>query len=1069
MNRSQERRHISFAILISLLCLAGLSFPLAAQRIDPGFYSGMRWRLIGPYRAGRVTAVAAIAGNPAIYYIGTPGGGVWKTTDGGTVWRPIFDAERVAPIGALAVAPSDPQIVYVGTGDQSNGAQGQGVYKSTDGGKTWVAEGLADTRIINAVVVDPRNANDVLVGAMGAGAKSQARGVYKSTDGGQRWTRTLFKDDQTGVADLELDPSNPEVVYAALWHVGFGPPGGGRGRPAGPEPNAWIYKSVDAGSTWQPIAGRGLPPAPWGRTGIAVAPSRSLGTGGPRIYAILGQGLFRSDDGGDSWVKTTTDPRIAGSGYFSRIYVDPRNADVVYVMQTSVYRSTDGGRSFEALKGSPGGDDYHVMWIDPENPARMILGVDQGATLSVDGGRTWTPWYNQPTGQFYHVTTGGGFPYYVYGEQQDSGSAAVASRSDFGEIRYRDWFSPGGYEFGYIAADPLNPDLDYAGGEAGAVARYDRRTGQLTYLLVPGRDVRVSGNAPLEFSPLDPHALYFGAQYVLETTDGGVNWRQISPDLTARPSAQGGGPAGAPAGMPARRGRDVISTLGLSPVSREDIWAGTSNGLIQLTRDAGASWENVSPPKLGPRALVSVLEASPFDAGAAYAAIDLPDDQHPYFYRTEDFGKSWRKIDRGLPAFGIARVVRADPVRRGLLYAGTDAGVFVSFDDGGDWQSLELNLPAASIRDLAVHGSDLAAATFGRAFWILDDLTPLREVDAARSGGNAFLYRPEPAYRIRWDRNNDTPLPPEVPAGENPPDGAILDYYLKAAPALPISLAIYDDKGNLVRRFSSAPEAAKPVPANVPSYWFAPPTALPARPGMNRFAWNLRYAHPHELPAVLSPVPGGEYEVYSEVNHVILGKTPRHYPFGPQVVPGTYQVVLTVGKRDYRQPLVVKMDPRISVSQADLVAQLDLELRIARGIDASGRGYHQTLSLSQAVRKAKQATASNSQAKPAADAATALEGKVSALEEGTRGKPGFAGINHQLGEWLTLIEMGDSAPTPSADAVVARSCAELTAAVEAWKQLAEQDVPGLNRLLAQSGYPPVAVPPAEAVSGTCEK
>ncbi len=1042
--------HFFTLVLIFLIPAVFVPCPAAAQQVNPDLYAGMRWRLIGPYRAGRVTSVAGVPGDPAIYYMGTPGGGVWKTTDGGTVWKPIFDAEHVAPIGALALAPSDPNIIYVGTGDLPNQAYGKGVYKSTNGGKTWTHIGLADTLLINAIVVDPRNPDIVLVGAMGGAKPSPTRGVYKTTDGGKTWHHVLFRNDQTGVADLTLAPNDPRIAYATLWHPGF--PRG----PRGPrKPDAWIYKSTDEGSTWDLIPGHGLPSAPWGRTGIAAAP----GEGGRRLYAILGQGLFRSDDAGVSWRQITHDPRVVGSGYFSRIFVDPKNADVVYVMQTSVYRSTDGGRHFIALKGSPGGDDYHVMWIDPRNPNRMILGVDQGATISVDGGRTWTPWYNQPTGQFYHVTTGGGFPYYVYGEQQDSGSAAVPNRSDFGEIRYRDWFSPGGYEFGYIAADPLNPNIDYAGGEAGGVARYDRRTGELTNVFIHGPEIRTSPNAPLVYDPLDPHALYFAAQYVFKTTDGGVNWRRVSPDLTKRP-ASGTLP-------PFFRG-NVITTLALSPVAEGEMWVGTGDGLIQLSRNGGASWQNVTPPGFGPRTLVSIIEPSRFNAATAYAAVDRFEDSHPYFYRTEDYGKTWQKIDRGLPSFGVAHVIREDPVERGLLYAGTDTGVFVSFDNGQYWQSLQLNLPTASVRDLAVHGNDLAAATFGRALWILDDVTPLRQVNAAEASSGVYFYKPETALRIRWDRNNDTPLPPEVPAGQNPPDGAILDYYLKSAPSGPISLAIYDAKGDLIRRFSSVPPAPDKTLPNVPRYWFQPPASLPVKVGMNRFVWNLRFAHPDALPAVLSRTHGN-YIVYSEVNHAILGKTPFHYPFGPKVLPGEYQLALTVNGHTYRRTLTVKMDPRVTATPAGLAAQLNLEQEIARGMASSAAAYHQVISLHDALAQKRSALAAKPSAKDAAAAADHLAQQLHALELGSFHGPGFGAVNHELAELMNLIEAGDGRPNFSAIHTVSESCQILTDVFSSWNRVATQDVPDLNRLLEKYGVAVLPVPNPSAAGPACER
>lgn len=1041
------------AILAGLLAAGLVLAPRAvARQFDSKSFRVMRWRLIGPYRAGRVTTVAGIPENPAVYYMGTPGGGVWKTTDGGTVWKPIFDAAHVASIGALALAPSDPNVIYVGTGEQS---PGKGVYKSNDDGRTWTPVGLADTRYISSVVVDSRDPSRVLVGALGAPTPNRNRGVYQSTDGGKSWQQVLFKDEETGVADLTLDPNNPQVVYAALWHIAFG-----RGAHLPEARDGWIYKSTDGGATWQSVGQQGLPGGRRGRIGIAVAP----GNDGRRVYAIMDEGLFRSDDAGETWNRITKDPRAVGNGYFSRVFVDPKNADVVYVMQTSTYRSTDGGVHFIALKGSPGGDDYHVMWIDPKNPARMILGVDQGATISVDGGKSWTPWYNQPTGQFYHVTTGGGFPFYVYGQQQDSGSAAVPSRSDYGEIRYRDWFSPGGYEFGYIAADPLHPNINYAGGEAGSVVRFDRRTGELSYLFIHRRDVRTSGNAPMEFSPQDPHALYFGAQMVLKSTDAARIWRAISPDLTERP-----GPKRSADGTAARPGfhsRGVITTLALSAVAAREIWVGTSDGLVQLSRDDGASWADVSPPDLNPRAEISILEASHFEAGEAWAAVDEPDDIRPHFYRTLDFGKTWREIDAGISNFGIARVVREDPSRKGLLYAGTESGVYVSFDDGDGWQSLQLNLPTASVRDLAVHGNDLVAATFGRALWILDDVTPLRQMNSSVAAENVHFFKPEEAMRIRWDRNNDTPLPPEVPAGENPPDGAIFNYWLKTPPAGPITLAVYDATGEMVRQFSSSPPPEKIVLANVPEYWFAPEVKLTTSASLNRFVWNMRYAAPDALPSELSP-ERGDYQEFSEVNHAILGKTPRHYPLGAQIVPGRYELALTVDGQTYRQPLVVKMDPRIDVTQAGLQAQLDLEQKLGRGMAASADAYWAARALHAALADRQHRLAQDDQAKSATKGAAEFAGKLESVEEGTVGKPGFSDMNARLAELMIMIEAGDGQPTESAQAAVAESCQSLVKNFDAWRELIGKDLPALNRELKKRDLQPLPAPAGPPPTAGC--
>ncbi|HEY1336557.1 MAG TPA: hypothetical protein VGF59_03565, partial [Bryobacteraceae bacterium] len=818
-----------------------------SQQFDAKLYDGMRWRLIGPFRAGRVTAVAGIAGDPTTYYMGTPGGGVWKTTDGGIVWKPVFDDAHVASIGALQLAPSNPNIIYVGTGEQT---VGNGVYKSTDAGATWTNVGLAETRIISSVLVDPQDPNLVFVGAMGGGKPSPDRGVFRSADGGKTWNKVLYKDDSVGVADLCFDPTNHKVLFATLWRASagfFGPQADGKAT----GPDAFIYKSTDAGKNWKPVPGHGLPMSDnLGRIGIVVAP----GNRGKRVFAIMNQGLFRSDDGGDNWQRITRDPRVIGSWYFSRVYTDPANPDVVYVMQTALYRSTDGGQTFTAFRGAPGGDDYHNMWIDPGNTRRIILGVDQGATISQDGGKTFTVWFNQPTGQFYHVSTDEQFPYVAYAEQQDSGTAAVPSRSDYGRITFRDWFSVGGFEFGYAAADPKEPSTVYATGWYGTVVRFDKTTGQINFVFIPGEKYR-SFAPPMQFSSQDRQTLYLGTQMVLKTSDRGTTWKEISPDLASKPIKEGEGKKGGsdeveeddpleqfggPKGM--------ITALGLSPLREGEIWVGSSNGLIHRTRDDGAKWDDITPAGLPGPSGIPMLEVSHHDPETAYIAVTVRRDPHPYFYRTHDGGKSWQPISGGLPENYFARVIREDPVRKGLLYAGTENALYVSFDDGDHWQSLQLNLPTASMRDLAVHGDDLVVATFGRSLWVLDNLTPLRQLSAEVATSDAYFFHPAQAVRVRWDNNQETPLPPEVPTGDNPPEGAALDYYLKTAPAGQITLTINDAEGQTVRRYSSAvPAAVDQLPKNVPDYWFGPMPTLSTQPGMHRFVWDLRYPDPPAL------------------------------------------------------------------------------------------------------------------------------------------------------------------------------------------------------------------------------
>ena len=940
-----------------------------SQPVDPSLYAGMRWRLIGPYRAGRVSAVAGMPEDAAIYYMGTPGGGVWKTTDAGRVWKPIFDDQHVASIGAVAIAPSNPNIVYVGTGEQTDG---NGMYKSTDAGATWTHVGLLDVRYINSIIVDPHDPNIVVVGALGhpilgVAPSSPWRGIFKSTDGGKTWTKTLYRDDFAGAADTVADPNNPRVLYTALWKpYDFfeGPPGDLK------KPNSWIYKSLDEGTTWKELPATGFPAdKPLGRIGLAVAP----GARGQRVFAITEPGLFRSDDGGQTWRKITTDSRVLGNLYFSRVFVDPNNADTVYVMQTSVYRSTDGGQNFIAYKGAPGGDDYHVLWIDPRNSQRMILGVDQGATISVDGGRTWSSWFNQPTGQFYHVITDSQFPYYSYAPQQDSGTVAVPNRSDYGEISFRDWFSVGGFEFCFIAPDPTDPNIVYSGGWYGSVVRFDKTTGQITHVFVRGSKFRTSQMAPLVFSPQDPKTLYLGTQYLMKTTNGGESWETISPDLTVPPGAPANGeksPAGASGHAPlsdevispdGRKGSDevdaaatdsdekefelqrpnrpaALTALALSTVQAGVIWAGTSNGLIQHTQDGSTSWQNVTPTDLPEKKSIVAIEASHYDADSAYVVIQVPRDKHPYVYRTHDAGKSWRKITEGFEDSWLARTVREDPVRKGLLYAGTENAIYVSFDDGDQWQSLQLNFPASDVRDMAVHGDDLVAATYGRAIWILDDLSPLRQAGPEINSANAYLLRPSTAIRVRWDNDQETPLPPETPAGKNPPDGAIFDYYLKSVPPGVVTLEIHDPRGKLVRRFTSLTPTADTTPKNVPEYWFGPLAALSKNVGHNRFVWDLRYDSPKTLPfSYYGNIL--DYVEYTLSDHAIPEDTPREQTLGPLAVPGQYEAVLIANGVLMKQPFTISLDPRVHASQADLVKQLDAGNRITAGLASSYKAY----------------------------------------------------------------------------------------------------------------------------------
>jgi photosystem II stability/assembly factor-like uncharacterized protein len=1058
----------AFLFLGVLALAAGYS---AAQSVDPNLFSGMRWRMIGPHRGGRALAVSGIPGQPNVYYFGAVAGGVWKTTDAGQIWKPVFDEEPIASIGALAVAPSDPNVIYVGTGEadmRSDISIGDGVYKSSDGGQTWKNIGLRDSRHIGRILVDSRDPNVVLVAALGhAYGPSAERGVFRSTDGGATWQKVLYKDENTGAIDLACDPNNSRIVYAALWRTrrppwSTYPPMGG--------PGSGLYKSTDAGITWHQISGHGLPTEGVGRIGVAVAP----GENGNRVYALIDAkagegGLYRSDDAGQIWSHVGRDSRIWGRGwYFGGVTVDPKNPDIVYVGNVALYRSIDGGKSFTAIKGAPGGDDYHSLWIAPEDSQRMILGSDQGTVISVDGGQTWSSWYNQPTAQFYHVITDNQFPYRVYGAQQDSGTASVTSRSDFGAITFRDWFSVGAGEAGSIAPDPANPDIIFGGDTSGTMFRFDRRTGQTQNISpsphqgygspISQRKYRFTWTSPLVFSPQDPHVLYMGSQYLLKTTDGGTSWQEISPDLTGAEKSAPASSGPLDVSNAKRRGYGVVYAIAPSPVSDGLIWAGTDTGLIQLTRDGGKSWTNVTPPGLSDWSKISVMDASRHDAGTAYAAVDRHrlDDYNPYILRTHDYGKTWTKITNGIMAPAYVHAVREDPERRGLLFAGTETGVYVSFDDGDHWQPLQLNLPVAPVHDLVVHENDLVIATHGRSFWILDDITPLRQIDASVAASDVYLFQPETAIRVRPNVNVDTPLPPETPAGENPPPGAILDYYLKSAAPGEVTLEILDESGNLIRRYSSEdkPETPKTPPAFT-SNWIRPAPPLAKSAGMQRFAWDLRYAKPPAL-----------FDSYTMAAAFAQGTT--NQPEGPLVLPGNYQVKLTVAGHSYTRPVTVQMDPRVTTSRTDLAAQLQLGLKISDLMKKSYETYAEVRDLRGQLDALRKRLADEPRGNPIVTAATELDGKARALEgrgelDGTVAAPeSLFGLNDSLGHLAILVDGADRAPTAQAQAAFEEYRGRLNALLEKWEQLKKEDLSALNALIHESKIPPLRIVPGNS-------
>jgi photosystem II stability/assembly factor-like uncharacterized protein len=884
------------AALVFLL-IAGALAPLAlAQRNGVSAYAALRWRLLGPFRGGRVNGVAGARSEPDTFYFGSVGGGVWKTVNSRRTWAPVFDSQPFASIGAVAVAPSDARVVYVGTGEADMRSQisyGNGMYRSADAGATWTHLGLDDTRQISRVVVDPRNADVVFVAALGHAYGANAeRGVYRTRDGGRTWRKVLFKSDDVGAADLAFDPVDSKIVYASLWNTrrppwSIYPPSYG--------PGGGVYKSTDGGDSWKQLT-TGLPVEGLGRVGLAVAP-----TNRGRVYAIVDAkagGLYRSDDAGATWTLASNEARIWGRGwYFCKVNVDPKNADAVYVSNTSLYRSADGGKTWTAIKGAPGGDDYHQLWINPDDPGRMILASDQGAVVTVDGARTWSSWYNQPTAELYHVAADNRFPYWVTGSQQDSGSAGVPSRSSLAEISAHDWRPVcAGGESDYTAPDPLHPEILFGG----RVTRCNVTTGEIVNVSpersLPANTARHTWTLPLVFSQADPRALYFSDQFLFKTTNGGESWAQISPDLTREdPGVPPNLDATTAADAPEGKRRGVIYTIAPSPLRAPTLWVGTDDGLIQRTDDDGKTWTNVTPPELTAWSKVVMMDASHFDVREAYAAIDRHrlEDYEPHAYRTRDGGKTWQSITSGLPAGVYLQTIKEDPKRRGLLFAGTELGVFVSFDDGDRWESLQLNLPPASVRDLVIHEDDLVVATHGRGFWVIDDIEPLRQSGARVLNADAYLFRPADAVITPPYSENGTPQPRDEPLAENPPYGAAIDYYLKSNAPGPVTLEILSPAGETVRAYSSEerPTPVDPNKLDIPASWVPAPETLSASAGGHRWYWNFRPAPPAgDNPRGGAAVFGGRGV--------------------PPVLPGDYTVRLTVAGKSYMQPLHLSADPR---------------------------------------------------------------------------------------------------------------------------------------------------------------
>ena len=1029
-----------------------LSLPLGtAETYDTKLLSELRWRSIGPHRGGRTKAITGVASRANVFYVGVCNGGVWRTTDYGRTWSPIFDDQPTGSIGAVAVAPSDPNIIYVGSGEglqRPDLSTGDGVYKSTDAGKTWTHLGLRDGQQIPHIVVDPRDPNRLFVAVLGHPyGPNEERGIFRSTDGGRSFQKVLYRDENTGGSDLEFDPANPDIVYAALWEARQGPWENGAWSGTG----GGLFKSTDRGTTWRQLT-RGLPNEGVVQADIAAAPSDPK-----RLYASVATGrsvgIYRSDDAGETWQVATGDTRPAGrigGGDLPVPVVHPKNHDIVFVASTVAWKSTDGGKTWTGFRGAPGGDDYQRLWIHPVNPDIIAAAADQGAIISVNGGETWSSWYNQPTAQLYHVAADNAFPYRLCGGQQESGSACVPSRGSDGQITFRDWRPAGVDEYGYAAPDPLDPEIVYGGR---GVTRYDRRTNQVQNVgpkPVRSEEHRVLRTAPVLFSPVDPHVLYFAANMLWQTSTGGKTWQRISPDLTRKTweiPANVGKYRSAETARPTQRG--VIYAVAASPLDIRRLWAGTDDGLIHTTSDGGLHWNAVTPPALVPWAKVSLLEAGHFDAGTAYAAVNTIrlDDLRPHIYRTRDAGKTWTRITSGIPDGATVNVVREDAERKGLLFAGTERAVYVSFDDGDSWQSLRLNMPATSIRDLIVKGDDLAVATHGRGFWILDDITPLRQLTRAMIEADAVLFRPQVATRVRWNTNTDTPLPPDEPAGQNPPEGAILHYALRSA-AGPVTLEILDAAGALVRRWSSADPVEPPdASLTIPAYWVRPPQALSAAAGLHRFVWDLRYT------------PAARTRPTYPIAAVYRNTPPA--PTSPWVAPGRYTVKLTAAGRSWTQPLAVRMDPRVKAPAAGLAQQFELSKAMYDGIGQADKALSDLRALREKVRAIEERGAG-----AARDALADFSRKAAALEgpaAGGRFGGGFAppapdtlsGASALLASVMGLLQGADAAPTSQLAAAAAEARQALAKVLARWNALRAEELARLNAQLRAASLPAI--------------
>jgi len=1029
-----------------------------AQDGSPAPLPEMHWRVIGPFRGGRTRAATGVPGQPNVFYVAQVDGGVWKSDDYGRTWNPIFDSQPTQSVGAIAVAPSEPNVVYVASGEglrRPDLSVGDGIYKSSDAGKTWQHLGLRDGQQIPALAVDPRDPNRLFAAVLGHPyGPNEERGIYRSSDGGATWKKVLSKGSNTGGSQVILDPANPNVVYAAMWECVLGPWEDGNEYEG---THGGLFKSTDGGDTWQQLT-KGLP------ENLAQIQIDIAASDPNRLYASTsttrqggygtgsGLGIYRSDDAGATWTKATDDPRPAmkiGGGDLPVPRVDPKNPDVVYSASIVMVRSMDGGKTWTGVRGAPGGDDYQNLWINPENPNIILLVSDQGALVSVNRGATWSSWYNQPTAQLYHVATTYEFPYKVCAGQQESGSVCISSRGNDGEITNSNWHPIGVIEYGYVAPDPFHPNILFGAGRS-SVTKYDWNTGQVQNITpIPARspEYRSDRTEPILFSPKDPHRLYYAANVVFETLDYGKTWQTISPDLTREHTGQPASLAPLPDKDQARR-RGAIYALAASFQNTDTFWAGTDDGFLWTTRDHGKNWKNITPPAITPWSKVTQIEASHFDDKSAYASVSRLriDDLHPYLYRTHDAGATWQSIAAGLPDNSPVDSVREDPIRKGMLYAATETAVWMSLDDGDHWQSLQFNLPHTSMRDLEVKDGDLIVATHGRSFWILDDIAALRQLDRVKPETEAFLFKTSDAWRARRSTYTDTPLPIDEPAGENPPDGAAIDYYLGKSVAGPVTLEILDERDKLVRKYSSTdlPYATPEELAQqlIPLYWLQMPTVLSGAPGMHRWVWDLRYA---------TPLAGRYQYPISAVPH----RTPRE-PQGPLALPGTYKVRLTANGRVFTSTVAVKMDPRVPATRADLESLFRAESKLAAALTQSSQASLEAHSMREQLQKlaaSSDPAIKQSLEAPEKELATLLTGSRNAA--GAETEPGLDDLAGEAGALYAEVGGADAAPTAAQTKAIDHTGEEAQEALQHWDKFKEKTLPALNGKLRAANLPEI--------------